>query len=57
MKTSETQGLPYILHFKTTAKYIIIVNIDTNDGLVNGTTGQLMQIDYGLGFQMPLSGP
>jgi len=57
MKTSETQGLPYILHFKTTAKYIIIVNIDTNDGLVNGTTGQLMQIYSGLGFQMPLSGP
>jgi len=40
MKTSETHGLPYILHLKTTT-----VNIDTNDGLVNGATGQLMRID------------
>jgi len=40
MKTSETQGLPYILHLKTTT-----VNIDTNDGLENGATGQLMRID------------
>jgi len=39
MKTSETQGLPF-LHLKTTT-----VNIDTNDGLVNGATGQLMRID------------
>jgi len=27
MKTSETQGLPYILHLKTTAKYMVTVNI------------------------------
>jgi len=45
MMTSETQGLPYILHLKTTAKYMVTINIDTNDGLVNGATGQLMQID------------
>jgi len=45
MKTSETQGLPCILHLKTTAKYMVTVNIDTNDGLVNGATGQLMRID------------
>jgi len=45
MKTSETQGLPYILHLKTAAKYMVTVNIDTNDGLVNGATGQLMRID------------
>jgi len=25
MKTSETQGLPYILHLKTTAKYMVTV--------------------------------
>jgi len=41
-KTSETQGLPYILHLKTTAKYVVTVNIDTNVGLVNAATGQLM---------------
>jgi len=35
MKTSETQGLQHILHLKTTAKYMVTVNIDTNDGLVN----------------------
>jgi len=46
MKTSETQGLPYILHLKTTANYMVTVNIDTNDGLVNGATGQLMRIDH-----------
>jgi len=45
MMTSETQGLPYILHLKTTAKYMVTINIDTNDGLVNGATGQLMEID------------
>jgi len=47
MKTSETQGLPNILHLKTTAKYMVTVNIDTNYGLVNGATGQLMRIDNG----------
>jgi len=41
-KTSETQGLPYILHLKTAAKYVVTVNIDTNVGLVNVATGQLM---------------
>ncbi|XP_050339187.1 uncharacterized protein LOC126765663 [Bactrocera neohumeralis] len=45
-KTSETQGLPYQLTLKTTAKYMITVNINTCDGLVNGATGELMQIDY-----------
>jgi len=67
MKTSETQGLPYILHLKTTAKYMVTVNIDTNDGLVNGATGQLMRIDncmvngpllvtgLRINLQMPLS--
>ncbi|KAI8116853.1 ATP-dependent DNA helicase PIF1 [Lucilia cuprina] len=45
-KTSETQGLRYDLKLKTTAKYMITVNINTSDGLVNGATGQLMQIDF-----------
>ncbi|XP_061391279.1 uncharacterized protein LOC133326674 [Musca vetustissima] len=45
-KVSETQGLPYQLILKTTAKYMVTVNIDTSDGLVNGATGQLMEIDF-----------
>ncbi|XP_037820089.1 uncharacterized protein LOC119609402 [Lucilia sericata] len=45
-KTSETQGLRYDLKLKTTAKYMITVNINTSDGLVNGATGQLMQIGF-----------
>jgi len=45
-KASETQGLPYLLKLKTTAKYVITVNINTNDGLVNGASGQLMEIDH-----------
>ncbi|XP_037825564.1 uncharacterized protein LOC119613607 [Lucilia sericata] len=45
-KTSETQGLRYDLKLKTTAKYMVTVNINTSDGLVNGATGQLMQIDF-----------
>ncbi|XP_017471887.1 PREDICTED: ATP-dependent DNA helicase pfh1-like [Rhagoletis zephyria] len=45
-KNSETQGLSYNLTLKTTAKYMITVNINTGDGLVNGATGQLMHIDF-----------
>ena len=44
-KTSETQGLCSSLILKTTAKYMMTVNIDTSDGLVNGATGILRQID------------
>ncbi|XP_061399099.1 uncharacterized protein LOC133334797 [Musca vetustissima] len=47
-KVSETQGLPYQLILKTTAKYMVTVNIDTSDGLVNGATGQLMEFTFGL---------
>jgi len=43
-KTSETQGLPYILHYKTTAKYMATAHINTNDGLVNGAPGQFMRV-------------
>lgn len=50
-KSSETQGLSYNLTLKTTAKYMITVNINTGDGLVNGATGQLMHIDFE--FSMP----
>ncbi|XP_075158165.1 uncharacterized protein LOC142231442 [Haematobia irritans] len=43
-KVSECQGLPYRLILKVSAKYMVTVNIDTSDGLVNGATGQLMDI-------------
>ncbi|XP_037811885.1 uncharacterized protein LOC119603786 [Lucilia sericata] len=46
MKTSETQGLCFELKLKTTAKYMMTVNINTNDGLVNGASGVLMEIDF-----------
>lgn len=36
----------YSLQLKTSAKYMITVNINTADGLVNGATGRLMQIDH-----------
>ncbi|KAI8117840.1 ATP-dependent DNA helicase pfh1 [Lucilia cuprina] len=44
MKTSETQGLPGELKLKTT-KYMMTVNINTSDGLVNGAVGILMNIE------------
>ncbi|XP_046810029.1 uncharacterized protein LOC124420612 [Lucilia cuprina] len=45
MKTSETQGLCLELKLKITAKYMMTVNVNTNDGLVNGASGVLMAID------------
>lgn len=39
-------GLPYELAYKFGAKYIMTVNIDTEDGLVNGAVGILKHVDY-----------
>uniref|UniRef100_A0A0K8VVD8 Uncharacterized protein n=1 Tax=Bactrocera latifrons TaxID=174628 RepID=A0A0K8VVD8_BACLA len=44
-KPSETQGMPHTLQLKTSIKYMVTVNISTSDGLVNGATGELMQVD------------
>lgn len=41
----DTMGLPYQLVCKVGAKYIMTVNIDTADGLVNGATGILRHLD------------
>lgn len=41
----KTNGIPYKIILKKNIKYIIVVNIDTNDGLVNGATGILREID------------
>lgn len=35
------------LKLKIGARYMITTNIDTSDGLVNGTTGYLKRIDFG----------
>ena len=45
LSTSKTQGLCRNLLLKTSAKYMVIVNINTADGLVNGASGELMAID------------
>ena len=47
LKTTETYGLPLRIDLKVSAKYMMTVNLDIEDGLVNGACGQLMMIDYG----------
>ncbi|XP_046974744.1 uncharacterized protein LOC124541014 [Vanessa cardui] len=47
LPTMKTYGLPKILYVKISARYMITVNLDTSDGLVNGTTGLLKAIEYG----------
>ncbi|XP_065356189.1 uncharacterized protein LOC135950582 [Calliphora vicina] len=48
MKTSETQGLCGELKLKSTAKYMMTVNINTSDGLVNGAAGVLMDVEINI---------
>ncbi|CAF4550151.1 unnamed protein product [Rotaria sp. Silwood2] len=47
LKTTETYDLPLKIDLKVGAKYMMTVNIDTEDGLVNGACGKLIMIDYG----------
>ncbi|CAF1560346.1 unnamed protein product [Rotaria magnacalcarata] len=47
LKTTETYGLPLKIDLKVGAKYMMTVNFDTEDGLVNGACGKLIMIDYG----------
>ncbi|CAF4902863.1 unnamed protein product, partial [Rotaria magnacalcarata] len=47
LKTAETYGLPLKIDLKVGAKYMMTVNSDTEDGLVNGACGKLVMIDYG----------
>ena len=44
LKVSDTQGLPYELYLKLSARYLMMLNNDTSDGLVNGATGILQRI-------------
>ncbi|CAG4932245.1 unnamed protein product [Parnassius apollo] len=46
LPTSQTYGLPNAITLKVTAKYMMTVNINTSDGLVNGTTEVLTAIDF-----------
>lgn len=53
----KTQGLPLEIQFKLTMRYMMTVNSDTSDGLVNGAIGILRQISYGTtteGQRIPL---
>ena len=42
----KTHGLPYTLKLCLNIRYMITNNLNTEDGLVNGVIGSLMQIDY-----------
>ncbi|CEP17045.1 hypothetical protein [Parasitella parasitica] len=44
------------LHLKVAGYYMLVVNLNTADGLVNGATGHLRKIDYGSnnGIRKPL---
>ena len=46
-KVSDTQGLPYEFYLKLAARYLMTLNSDIQDGLVNGATGILHRIEYG----------
>lgn len=43
----KTQNLPLELKLKLSARYMMTVNCDTSDGLVNGAIGTLQKITYG----------
>ena len=45
LDSTETQGLPSNIVLETGIRYMITVNIDVSDGLVNGTSGVLKKID------------
>jgi hypothetical protein len=45
---SKTYGLTFYLHLKKNARYMITNNIDTLDGLANGTTGKLINYTFSL---------
>lgn len=48
LPTTQTYGLPKSLYIKIGARFMITVNLDTTDGLVNGTTGILKAIEFGI---------
>jgi len=48
LPTTQTYGLPKSIILRIGARYMCTVNIDTMDGLVNGATGRLRLIDFGV---------
>ncbi|KAK3928382.1 ATP-dependent DNA helicase [Frankliniella fusca] len=50
-KPQDTMGIPTNVSLKVNAKYMISYNVDTNDGICNGATGTLKQIDFGKNLQ------
>ena len=46
LEVSDTQGLTYELFLKLEARYLMTLNNDIQDGLVNGATGLLKKIVY-----------
>ncbi|KAL8608417.1 hypothetical protein ACOMHN_002650 [Nucella lapillus] len=51
---NETYGLPSELDLKVTARYMMTVNVCTEDGLVNGATGTLKYIQYSTQTHQPI---
>ncbi|XP_021964938.1 uncharacterized protein LOC110860191 [Folsomia candida] len=57
LPTKKAQNLPADINFKIGCKYMMTVNSDTSDGLVNGVIGTLKKIVYGrttTGEKVPL---
>jgi hypothetical protein len=42
----ETMGLPYRTRLVVSARYMVTLNVETSDGLVNGSLGVLKKISY-----------
>jgi hypothetical protein len=47
LTSREAMGLPSITNLKVGAKYMMTLNVEVFDGLVNGATGILKKISYG----------
>ena len=45
LKTQDTYGLPKKLDLALGVRYMVSTNIDIEDGLVNGSSGVLRQVD------------
>ncbi|KAE8741738.1 hypothetical protein FOCC_FOCC012733 [Frankliniella occidentalis] len=48
LRSRDTMSLRNSLRLKVCARYMVTLNIDTPDGLVNGAVGTLMRVDHGV---------
>jgi hypothetical protein len=46
LPTIETMGLPYLTRLVVSARYMVTLNVETTDGLVNGSLGILRKLSY-----------